>query len=221
MAPLTSLHPPGGAGFASSSDAMSDDTLRMLELSHRTKNILSIVQALVNQSLRADRPMEEARSVLSNRLVAMGSAVDTLLRTEWQPATLQAIVQAGLVHGASFEGRVRVSGPTVEIGAGAAMSLSLVLHELESNAMKYGALSTPTGAVDIRWTVIGSGDGATLMMFWEERGGPPVSLPDRRGFGTRLIGSGISRRLGGTSDCRFEREGFGWTLSAPMRELIV
>ncbi len=221
MPPLASVDPPGGAGSASSSEAMSDDTLRMLELSHRTKNILSIVQALVNQSLRADRPMEEARHVLSNRLVAMGNAVDTLLRTEWQPAALEDIVKAGLVHGASFEGRVRISGAAVEIGAGAAMSLSLVLHELESNAMKYGALSTRSGTVDIRWTVIGSGDGATLMMFWEERGGPPVSLPERQGFGTRLIGSGIARRLGGTADCRFDPEGFGWTLSAPMTELIV
>jgi two-component sensor histidine kinase len=104
----------------------------------------------------------------------------------------------------------------VEVGAGAAMSLSLVLHELESNAMKYGALSAEGGTVDLRWTVI---EGATLMILWEERGGPPVAPPTRRGFGTRLIGNGIARRLGGTADCQFEPTGFRWSLSAPLTEL--
>lgn len=220
MPPGSADDPQGGAGSAASAEAMSDDTLRMLELSHRTKNILSIVQSLVNQTLRPDRPMEEARRVLGNRLVAMGNAVDTLLQTEWQPASLESIIRAGLIHGGSFEGRVRISGPAVDVGAGAAMSLSLVLHELESNAMKYGALSSPGGTVDLRWTVIGAGEGATLMLLWEERGGPPASPPTRQGFGTRLIGSGIARRLGGTADCRFEPEGFRWSLSAPLAELI-
>jgi two-component sensor histidine kinase len=216
MPPDVLEDPPGGAGSSNPADSMSDDTLRMLELSHRTKNILSIVQSLVNQTLRPDRPMEEARRALGNRLVAMGNAVDTLLQTEWQPASLESIVRAGLIHGGSFEGRVRISGSMVEVGAGAAMSLSLVLHELESNAMKYGALSTDAGTVDVRWTVI---EGATLMILWEERGGPRVSAPTRRGFGTRLIGSGIARRLGGTADCHFEPEGFRWSLTASLAEL--
>lgn len=219
MPPASPEDPPGGAGSVRADAAMSDDTLRMLELSHRTKNILSIVQSLVNQTLRDDRPMEEARRVLGNRLVAMGNAVDTLLQSEWRPASLEEIIRAGLIHGGSFEGRVRILGPRVEIGAGAAMSLSLVLHELESNAMKYGALSTGSGTVDLRWTVIGAGEGATVMILWEERGGPPASPPTRQGFGTRLIGSGIARRLGGTAECRFEAEGFGWSLSAPLAEL--
>ena len=204
--------PPAGEG-------LSDDALRMLELSHRTKNILSIVQALVHQTLRGDRPMDEARRVLSNRLVAMGNAVDTLLQTAWQPASLEEIVRAGLVHSSSFDGRVRVSGPALSVGAGAAMSLSLVLHELESNAIKYGALSNDEGVVDLRWTLIGEGQAATLMIVWQERGGPPVTLPKRHGFGTRLIGTGIARRLGGTADCRFEPDGLHWTLSAPLAEL--
>ena len=200
-------------------EGISDDALRILELRHRTKNILSIVQALVNQTLRGDRTMNEARGVLSNRLVAMGNAVDTLLQTAWQPASLEEVVRAGLIHSSSFEGRVRVSGAPVPVGPGAAMSLSLVLHELESNAIKYGALSNDAGAVDLRWTVIGAGDAATLMIVWQERGGPPVTPPTRHGFGTRLIGTGIARRLGGTADCRFEPEGLHWSLSAPLAEL--
>ena len=200
-------------------DRMSDDALRMLELSHRTKNILSIVQALVHQTLRDDRPIEEARRTLSNRLVAMGNAVDTLLQTAWQPTSLEEIVRAGLIHSASFDGRMRVSGPAVAVGPGAAMSLSLVLHELESNAIKYGALSNDKGAVDLRWTVVAGGNAPTLMIVWQERGGPPVSPPAGRGFGTRLIGTGIGRRLGGSAECRFEPEGLHWTLSAPLGEL--
>jgi two-component sensor histidine kinase len=200
-------------------EGISDDALRILELRHRTKNILSIVQALVHQTLRGERTMSEARGVLSNRLVAMGNAVDTLLQTSWQPASLEEVVRAGLIHSSSFEGRVRASGPPVPVGPGAAMSLSLVLHELESNAIKYGALSNDRGGVDLRWTVISGGDSATLMIVWQERGGPPVTPPTRQGFGTRLIGTGIARRLGGTADCRFEPEGLHWSLSAPLAEL--
>ena len=213
LAPLEHIPP------APSGEAISDDALRMLELSHRTKNILSIVQALVHQTLREDRPMDDARRTLGNRLVAMGNAVDTLLQTAWQPADLEEIVRAGLIHHASFEGRVRISGPPVEVGAGAAMSLSLVLHELESNAIKYGALSNHKGVVDLHWEVDAAQQPATVRIEWQEKGGPPVSPPARQGFGTRLIGSGIARRLGGTADCRFDPEGFRWSLSAPLAEL--
>lgn len=213
MAPVERIKP------ATAGEGISDDALRMLELSHRTKNILSIVQALVHQTLRGDRPMDEARRVLSNRLVAMGNAVDTLLQTAWQPASLEEIARAGLVHSSSFEGRVRISGAPVSVGAGAAMSLSLVLHELESNAIKYGALSNDKGVVDLRWTSTGAGEAATLMIVWQERGGPVVKPPARHGFGTRLIGTGIARRLGGTAECRFEPEGLHWSLSAALTEL--
>ena len=209
MAPLDHTEP------ATKGESISDDALRMLELSHRTKNILSIVQALVHQTLQGDNRMDEARRTLSNRLVAMGNAVDTLLETAWQPAALEEIVRAGLIHRSSFDERVRVAGPPVEVGAGAAMSLSLVLHELESNAIKYGALSNARGAVDLCWSIA---DGM-LTIDWWERDGPPVSPPTRQGFGTRLIGAGIARRLGGTADFRFDPEGFHWTLSAPLAEL--
>jgi two-component sensor histidine kinase len=215
VAPLDREEPAAaGAG-----EAVSDDALRMLELSHRTKNILSIVQALVHQTLRGERTMDEARGALSSRLVAMGNAVDTLLQSAWQPASLEEVVRAGLVHSASFRDRLRISGAPVPVGPGAAMSLSLVLHELESNAIKYGALSNDAGTVDLSWTVLGAAGAATLTITWREQGGPRVSPPTRHGFGTRLIGSGIARRLGGKADCRFEPEGLLWTLSAPLADL--
>ena len=213
LAPLDHIEP------APRGESISDDALRMLELSHRTKNILSIVQALVHQTLRGDRPMDEARLALSNRLVAMGNAVDTLLQTAWQPAALDEIVRGGLIHRASYEERVGVSGPPVDVGAGADMSLSLVLHELESNAIKYGALSNHKGMIDLHWTVDDSKGPAILTIEWKEQGGPPVTPPVRQGFGTRLIGTGIARRLGGTAECRFEADGFHWSLTAPLAEL--
>lgn len=221
MAPLYLDEPDGGGGATQVKpvEGMTDDALRMLELSHRTKNILSIVQALVNQTLRGEATMDDARRMLGNRLVAMGNAVDTLVQTAWQPASLEEIVRGGLIHGGSFVGRVRVAGPPVAVGGGAAMSLSLVLHELESNAIKYGALSNQTGIVDLSWSVTAGRGIATLLMKWQEQGGPPVQPPTRHGFGTRLIGTGIARRLGGKANCRFDPEGLRWTLSAPLAEL--
>ena len=199
--------------------AMSDETLRIMELSHRTKNILSIVQALVNQTLQGDIPIAEARRTLSNRLVAMGNAVNSLVQAAWQGASLEEIVRAGLIHSGTFGERVRIAGPALEIGPGAAMSLSLVLHELESNAIKYGSLSNGEGTVDLDWIVAGTDGNGTLMMTWQERNGPAVTPPSRHGFGTRLTGSGIARRLGGKADCRFAPEGLHWSLSAPVTEL--
>ncbi len=194
----------------------SDADLRMLELRHRMKNVLAIIQSLVNQTLRSGRPIEEARQTLNRRLMAMGNAVDMLLETAWPPSQLHELVGRALAH---TDGRVTLEGPEVAIGPDAAMSLSLVLHELESNAVKYGALSNDAGTVAVRWHIEEKDGTSCLDLRWQEQDGPPVAAPSRQGFGSRLISKVIGHRFGGDSETTFAPDGLRWRLSASMDKL--
>jgi two-component sensor histidine kinase len=189
--------------------------LKILELRHRMKNVLAVVQSLAQQTLRPGRPMEEAREALSGRLVAIGHAVDLLLHNAWTPAPLEALIQAALVHGGE---QVRLEGPHVSIAADAAMALTLVFHELESNAIKYGALSRHDGEVAVAWTIANGEPGAErLALEWREQGGPEVARPDRRGFGSRMISNMIAQRFEASAEADYRRDGLVWRFSAPMR----
>jgi two-component sensor histidine kinase len=210
--PPASVPPPTAAPAEEESDA----DLRMLELRHRMKNILAIIQSLVNQTLRSGRTIEEARRALDRRLAAMGNAVDMLLETTWSAAQLRDLMERCLTAG---DGRVTLEGPDVEIGPDAAMSLSLVLHELESNAIKYGALSKDEGRVEVRWTVEQKDGTECLALSWRERDGPTVTPPSREGFGSRMISKVIGRQLGGSADTEFAPDGLKWRLSASMAAL--
>lgn len=204
-----------GALLASANPESNDAALQHMELRHRTKNILTIVQALVNQTLRGDVSIDDARAALSDRLIAMGNAVDHLMENDWEPAELEDVVARALNHRARFKDRVTLSGPRVPVGSGAAMSLSLALHELESNAIKYGALSNDVGGVTIEWSVA-EDPGHLLRLEWREEGGPLVTPPTRHGFGTKLISTAIGRRLRGSADLQYETKGFRWILTAPV-----
>jgi two-component sensor histidine kinase len=194
----------------------SDAALRMLELRHRMKNVLAIIQSLVNQTLRSGRSMEEARQSLNRRLVAMGNAVDMLLETAWTPAQLRDLVGRALAHA---DGRVTLEGPDITVGPDAAMSLNLVLHELESNAVKYGALSNDGGTVAVRWRVEEKEGVRCLALEWREQDGPPVVPPSRQGFGSRMISKVIGNRFGGDSQTEFAPDGLRWRLSASLEGL--
>ena len=204
-----------GSGAICDTEAdLSDDALRLMELRHRTKNILAIVQALVNQTLRGEVTIDEARQALTDRLVAMGNAVDLLIGKAWEPTELKSVLACALTHAVKFGERVKVSGPEVHLGSGAAMTLSLALHELESNAIKYGALSDDVGSVHIEWSISPADAKNWLQLEWREENGPPVLRPNRSGFGTKLISSVTGRRLGGAAECQFQPEGFRWILLA-------
>lgn len=187
-------------------------SIRMLELRHRIKNLLAVVQAVSNQTLRSGRSIEEARKALNGRLAAMGEAVDMLLQTAWTAAGLRALIERALVGDTH---RVEVDGPDVTLGSDAVMALSLVFHELESNSMKYGALSSERGRVAISWSVA---DGR-LTLAWEERDGPPCAPPLREGFGSRMIAKLVGGRFRGTSSTDYRPDGLRWTLSAPLSGL--
>jgi two-component sensor histidine kinase len=188
------------------------ESIRLLELRHRIKNLLAIVQAVANQTLRSGRSIEEARKALDGRLGAMGEAVDMLLQTGWTAAPLAELIDRALVH---TGGRIRAEGPELIFNADAVMALTLVFHELESNSVKYGALSGDGGTVRIDWSVIRDGRDR-LQLEWVEEGGPACAPPTRQGFGSRMIAKLVGGRFRGSVETEYRPDGLRWRLSAPL-----
>ncbi len=195
------------------------DQQRLLnnELSHRIKNLFAMVQAISLQTLRAIKERGEVRT-LQERLQALSGVHDILLRNNWIEASVNDVVAAALDALGAAE-RVAVSGPQVTIGSKAALSMTLLLHELGTNAVKYGALSTPPGRIELRWTVE-AGDGIDQFnLHWVESDGPPIEAPPAKGgFGTRLLSTGLTGTGGMTLD--YKRDGLAATFVAPLREML-
>ncbi|MEW4448072.1 HWE histidine kinase domain-containing protein [Qipengyuania sp. JC766] len=195
-------------GYDVSEEVVAEEHQRILinELNHRVKNTLAVVQGLAQQSFRRGRA-DPALNVFTDRLAALASAHTLLTEQNWESADLKQIVCGSLKATAGDdEGRYTVSGPAVVLQPQAAVTLSMVIHELCTNALKYGALSGNDGHVAIDWTVATEGDARVLNFKWKESGGPPVSEPETTGFGSRLI----QRGLAGTNDnveLEFHRDG--------------
>jgi len=192
--------------------------LLMNELNHRVKNTLAVVQGLAHQSFRAGASIDQARPVFEARLAALSAAHDLLTRRSWEAAPLRQVVQAAVqaTAGASAA-RVHAEGPEVSLPPQAAVSFALALHELSTNAVKYGALSADAGEVAVSWTVRGGPGGPELAFRWEEHGGPRVAGPARRGFGSRLIEDALARELGGEVALDFRPEGLVCTIQAKLQ----
>jgi two-component sensor histidine kinase len=183
------------------------------ELAHRLKNTMALVQSLAQRTLRevSDR---EAVKTFEKRVVALGHAHDVLGRGGWQDASLSELVEGLLAtHGDRFE----VEGPEIALGASATLRLSLILHELATNAAKYGALTAPDGCVTLRWQVERASCGDELILCWRERGGPRISPPSRTGFGTRLIDLGLVGT--GKVERRYPAAGLEVDLRVPVKDL--
>lgn len=186
-----------------------------LELEHRLKNTLSMVQALVSQTLKgvAER---EAVDALVDRLASLGKAHDILLQQSWNSARVAAIVTGVLCLHAEAD-RLIIEGPDLTFGSRGTLSLSMLLHELATNALKYGALSVAAGKVAIAWSVDHAGAEPIFCLRWTEIGGPAARPPTRSGFGSRLIAAGL---LGtGRSSPRYEPEGFCCEFRASLSRL--
>lgn len=185
------------------------------ELSHRLKNTLAMVQAIASQTLRC---IAEREPVLAfeKRLHALGTAHDVLLQESWSSASMKAVVTAVL---GTFgqPARFAVSGPDITLSPRATMSLSLLLHELATNAFKYGALTIEGGLVKIGWRQEGAGHDANVIFTWEETGGPPTEEPKSKGFGSRLIRMGLVGTGGVT--LRYLPTGLNAEMSAPLNQL--
>ncbi|CAN1723051.1 histidine kinase [Hyphomicrobium sp. 1Nfss2.1] len=179
------------------------------ELTHRLKNTIAVVQSIARQTLRSaiDRELMDA---FENRLSALSVAHDALTKEGWVNASVKSIAEAALSL-ISDRKQIDLEACDVEVGPKAALTLSLLLHELATNADKYGALSNDAGRVRVRFEVR---DGS-LVLNWEEHGGPPVEQPTRRGFGSRIINLG----LGGKVDYEFRPSGLVLQAEAPLSEL--
>ena len=188
------------------------------ELSHRMKNTLAMVQAIATQTMRNAVDLEAAKDALANRLIAMGRAHDILLDGTRESASLEKVIQGALIihDDPQVVGRLRVFGPPIHVGSKAALSLSLMIHELATNAAKYGALSTSTGFVVVDWSVDSTGPELMVRLRWAESGGPQVTPPTRQGFGTRLIERGLAGAIGGNVHLTYPPDGVMCELSAPL-----
>lgn len=189
------------------------------ELVHRIKNALSVAQAIASQTLRGDISLLEARQRLESRLQAMARTQDVLIRTDWNEADIRSVIEHILAPHTESAGHVTLAGPDVAISGHQTLSLALALHELATNAGKYGALSTPGGHVSIHWTIDGSGENEKLVLRWTETGGPRVVAPTRRGFGTQILSRMLPADFEGTSTLDYAEPGLSFTLVAPAHTL--
>ena len=186
----------------------------LAELDHRVKNVLAAVQSLAAQSARRTTSTEGFLSAFAGRLKAMASAHELLTATRWRGASLAHIAAAEL--GGLAHGQARWEGPDVTLTARAANAISLALHELATNAVKYGALSVESGRVEVTWTHT-AGAGFTLR--WVESGGPLVKPPERRGFGSTLLERVTGRELGGECRVDYHADGVRAVLEADVRAI--
>lgn len=182
--------------------------LRLLvnELNHRVKNSLATIQAIATQSFNGQRSLDQAQEAFSSRIVALAEAHDLLTRENWEGAELHDVTaRLAALHGGP--GRFDLSGPSIRLSPKSALSLSMALHELATNAMKYGALSTPEGRVRVSWAPAPDPGAARVDLTWTETGGPPVAPPTQRGFGSRLIERGLAAELSGSAAIDFHPDG--------------
>mgnify|MGYP002129656360 CR=1 FL=1 len=187
------------------------------ELSHRVKNTLATVQSLAAQSLRGVQDANEGYKRLEGRILGLSAAHNILTERNWEGAALVDLVRrtvAPFVVG--DETRLQCAGPEIWVRPQEAVALSLALHELATNAAKYGALSGEAGRVTLAWSENPTDAGPHLHLEWRESGGPPVTKPAHRGFGSRLLAQGLRADLDGEAELAFAPTGVVCRISAPL-----
>ncbi|HEY0626564.1 MAG TPA: PAS domain S-box protein [Allosphingosinicella sp.] len=185
------------------------------ELNHRVKNSLAVVQGLAHQTLRNGNVDPAVQRSLEGRLAALAAAHDVLTRESWCSASMRDIIEEAVALFCS-DGRCSIEGPALRLNPRAAVSLALAIHELGTNAAKYGAFQSDAGQVAIEWKLMEG----RLIFSWIERGGPKVAVPTRRGFGTRMIERGLAGELDGEVELSFDPEGFRCVVSAPAPKIL-
>jgi PAS domain S-box-containing protein len=187
----------------------------MREVTHRAKNMLSLVHAIARQT--AARAPEDFIARFTERIQALAANQDLLVRNEWRGVDVGELVRAQLAHFADLVGsRIVVHGPNLRLNAAAAQAIGLALHELATNAGKYGALSTDGGRVDVQWRA----ESGHFTMCWTERNGPPVTLPQRQGFGSTVMTSLAERSVGGKVHLDYAPAGLMWRLTCRAAQVL-
>jgi PAS domain S-box-containing protein len=199
--------------------AEAQQHLLIHEMAHRVKNTLAMVQAIVGQSLRNSPAAQPVVKSIGQRLVALGNAHSMLIKTRGGNAPLAQVIEGAIAVHRPGTDRIQTTGPNIDVGAKAALGITMALHELCTNAAKYGALSKDTGRVIIEWVILGGAADSRFHMRWTEQGGPPVTPPTRQGFGSRLITESVGPDLKGQATLAFESEGVVWVLDAPLKSV--
>ena len=189
------------------------------ELHHRVKNTLAIVMAITTQSLRTAKSVNEGREAIEHRLVALGRVHDLLLQSNWASAKLSGILKAATdpFDRDNSSSRFIIQSSNIDVSPGAVLPLAMVLNELCTNAIKYGALSNATGRVSITSFIDDSQK--LFRLKWAESGGPTVAVPTRRSFGSRLIEHSFVRQLQGEAQLTFAPSGVICVLDIPLAAL--
>jgi len=185
------------------------------ELNHRVKNTLTTVQSLAAQTIRGDGISEEIRAAFEGRLLALSKLHNRLSDAHWEHADLQSVLEDILAPYREESGRVYFEGPAVDLAPNTAVTMALVMHELATNAAKYGCLSVPTGMLAVSWKLLG-GSERRVRIAWRESGGPEVTPPTRTGFGSRLLQRSLSNELKGSAEISYEPTGVRCSMEIPL-----
>ncbi|MGR3571647.1 HWE histidine kinase domain-containing protein [Brevirhabdus sp.] len=202
--------------------AEQHQNMLMAELDHRVKNILAVVQSIARQSLaRGQGVAPEAADRLVGRISALAQSHSLLARSRWEGASFEVLVENAIApYRGDGSGRIRVEGPGMKVTPKAAQTLTLALHELVTNAAKYGALSSDQGRLTVVWQIAGTPDNRRLVFVWQEEGGPPLeSAPRQKGFGSLLIERVLTSELGGEVSLDYARAGLKVVIDLPLDNL--
>jgi len=196
----------------------AQSTMMIDELNHRVKNTLSTVQSIVSQALRNTSDPGAIRESIESRLFALSRSHDLLTREKWEGAGLLDLVNAalepfGVANGRA--GRIVITGGNIRLSSKATLALGIAIHELATNAVKYGAFSNDTGSILISWTIESTIEGNRLILQWREKNGPPVTQPSRKGFGSRVIERGLAHELEGGAHLDFREDGVVCIINIP------
>jgi two-component system CheB/CheR fusion protein len=194
--------------------AEANQRVLIAELNHRVKNMLTVAISIAEQTFKSATSTENFKTAFIDRLRAMARSYELLSRENWTDAAMRELVAQELAPFGPH--RVLIEGPITRLKPAEAMSIGMVLHELATNAGKYGSLSVAKGQVKIAWTINGEGESRRMNLVWKEMDGPETAEPKRRGFGMKLIEREVSFNLGGSSSRAFEKDGLRVTMEFPL-----
>jgi PAS domain S-box-containing protein len=192
--------------------------LMLAEMNHRVKNTLTMVNVMISQSLRQSANIQDAQASIQARIAMMARAHDRLINANWSNTRIVEVINAALVPHRTGEGRFVIEGADHPISSKQALALTMALHELATNAAKYGALSSGTGKVLVKWGAK-TDDSGQFSFVWAERGGPTVQPPTRRGFGSLMIEQALAGYFRGSAELIYDPAGLTFSLSAPLTGL--
>lgn len=195
----------------------NDEQYRQLvtqEMAHRIKNILANVQSVVNQSLRSEKNINELRVDIDQRIQALARSQDVLTGNRLDVSQLNAVITKAMAP-FDFQNRISITGEDIDVSNDVALAFTMAFHELATNAVKYGALSTDAGRVDVHWNI----SQGLFSLHWTEISGPPAFPPERTGFGTKLIERLLAAAVKGTVQLNYEPEGFSFSLRTELNKL--